>query len=199
MYQNFNCCSSDWMERTKYIQGRSGTKSKDCLPFVQYYKCLENKTENENIQYFHLCSDFPSPCPSGKFLTGSHASFPLPSEPPKSFSLSKEFCSRPSQKSCCLSYCNIPTIFYSFSPYRVLCHHLHHKAGKRVESPSKIKNYTVTKMWWRDFYDVLFPNARDLTMLLLHFLYLDPFVDLSRCFLSHQVSSWHEAQLHSRI
>lgn len=160
MYQNFNCCSSDWMERTKYIQGRSGTKSKDCLPFVQYYKCLENKTENENIQYSHLCSAFPSPRPVGKFLTVSHTSSPLPPETLFSFfSFSEEFCPRPSQQSCCLSCCNIPTIFSSFAPYRILCHHLHHRDGTRAELPLKIKNDLETKIWWRDFYDALLPRC----------------------------------------
>lgn len=96
MYQNFNCCSSDWMERTKYIQGRSGTKSKDCLPFVQYYKCLENKTENENIQYLHSCSAFSSPRPIGKFLPVSHTPFPTPSQEPQiPFHSSEKFCPNP--------------------------------------------------------------------------------------------------------
>lgn len=71
------------MERTKYIQGRSGTKSKDCLPFVQYYKCLEKKKENENIQYFHLCFSFPSPCPTGNLLPLFHTYSPLPPKTPK--------------------------------------------------------------------------------------------------------------------
>lgn len=61
MYQNFNCCSSDWMERTKYIQGRSGTKSKDCLPFVQYYKRLEKKIEKWEHLVFAFILSFSQP------------------------------------------------------------------------------------------------------------------------------------------
>lgn len=85
MYQNFNCCSSDWMERTKYIQGRSGTKPKDCLPFVQYYKCLENKTGNENIQYLHLCSAFRAHIPLGNSC--QHPILFAPSQDPQNSSL----------------------------------------------------------------------------------------------------------------
>lgn len=144
MYQNFNCCSSDWMERTKYIQGRSGTKSKDCLPFVQYYKCLENKIENENIQYFHLCSAFPSPCHIVKFLTGSHTSSPLPSKPRNSFSLRVLFKTLPAEL--------LPVLFQ----YPNYFSFLRSSQGPVPSPPSqgweesgitfKIKNYTVTKM-----------------------------------------------------
>lgn len=90
MYQNFNCCSSDWMERTKYIQGRSGTKSKDCLPFVQYYKCLEKKIENENIQYLHLCSAFPAHIPPGNSCQHPIL-FPLCQDPQNPSHLVKSF------------------------------------------------------------------------------------------------------------
>lgn len=109
MYQNFNCCSSDWMERTKYIQGRSGTKSKDCLPFVQYYKCLENKIENKNIQRLHLCPDCPSSHPIRKFLPISQIPSSLPPKIPDSFSL-REASSKSLQVPC-LSSCNAPTVF----------------------------------------------------------------------------------------
>lgn len=66
MYQNFNCCSSDGMERAKYIHGRSGTKSKDCLPFVQYYKCLENKIGNRRT--FSDCTCAPGHLPHANSL-----------------------------------------------------------------------------------------------------------------------------------
>lgn len=122
MYQNFNCCSSDWMERTKYIQGRSGTKSKDCLPFVQYYKCLENKIENKNIQHLHLCPDCPSSHPIRKFLPISQIPSSLPPKIPDSFSL-REASSKSLQAEPLPVFFQYPKCFYPFTAYRTLCHH----------------------------------------------------------------------------
>lgn len=123
-------------------------------------------------------------------------SFP---RPPNSFSFSEEFCPRPSQQSCCLSYCNIPTIFSSFTPYRVLCHHLHHAAVKRLESPLKVKNDVETKMWWRDFYGVLPPWCRE-----PYYVVTPSFLPWALCcfqslFLDSPSKTLREAQLHSRI
>lgn len=111
MYQNFNCCSSDWMERTKYIQGRSGTKSKDCLPFVQYYKCLEKKKKMRTFSICIYAFLFPAHVPLG---ISCHYSIHLPHSlprPPNFFSLSEEFYPRRSQQSCCLSHCISPLYF----------------------------------------------------------------------------------------
>jgi len=199
MYQNFNCCSSDWMERTKYIQGRSGAKSKDCLPFVQYYKCLENKTENENIQYLHYAQLFPA-----HITLGNSCQYPiiLPHSLPRpqnSFLFSEDFCPRPSQQSCCLPYCNILTIFSSFTPYRVLCHHLQHGAGKRAESPLKIKNDLETKMYWRYFSAALHSRRREPYCAVTPSSLAGALCCSQWTFFVSPSEKLHEAQLHSRI
>lgn len=120
--------------------------------------------KKKKMRTFSICiyaSLFPAHVPLG---ISCHYSIHIPHSlprPPNFFSLSEEFCPRRSQQSCCLSYCNFPTIFSSFTPYSVLCHHLHHGAGKRAESPLKIKNDLETKMWWRDFYDALLPRCQE--------------------------------------
>lgn len=159
MYQNFNCCSSDWMERTKYIQGRSGTKSKDCLPFVQYYKCLENKIENENIQYLHLCSAFPAHIPLGNSC--QHPILFPPSQDPQNPShFCEKFCPRPSLQSCWLSCCNIQSIFSFFlQPLMGPVPSPLPWGWKDSKITFKNENYLETEMSWKDLCDALLPSC----------------------------------------
>lgn len=45
MDQNFNCCFSDWIKRTKYKQCRCGSKPENSPPFTQHHKSLKKNPQ----------------------------------------------------------------------------------------------------------------------------------------------------------
>lgn len=46
MGQNVNCCSSDWIERTKYTQGRCGSKPENIPLFIYHHESLLKSNNN---------------------------------------------------------------------------------------------------------------------------------------------------------
>lgn len=184
MYQNFNCCSSDWMERTKYIQGRSGTKSKDCLPFVQYYKCLENKIENENIQHLHLCSAFPAHISLGNSFQHS-IFFPPSQDPPNPSHLVKSFVQGLPYRTDCPVV--ISRVFFSFFNPQW--------GWEESRITFKIKTTWRLKCGGRNYMMLFFPAAGDLPVLLIQLLCLN-FIALN--FVSPN-KKLQEAQFNTRI
>lgn len=53
MDQNFNCCFSDWIKRTKYKQGRCGSKPENSPPFIYHHKSLQKKKDSEYMKHLN--------------------------------------------------------------------------------------------------------------------------------------------------